>query len=156
MSKLRFSIIGCQHGHVEIFIGEMLALGHECVGIYEPDNINLASSIANKHNIPLVADRARLVADDVDVVGSAAINSEKIDVIELCEAHGKPIMVDKPIVTSFSSFERLQAVIERGKIKVGMLLTERFSPANYTLKKLIDNGELGDIVSIGQAVEVKV
>ncbi|WP_409341338.1 Gfo/Idh/MocA family protein [Paenibacillus sp. MBLB4367] len=149
MSKLKFSIIGCQHGHVDIFISEMLALGHECVGIYEPDNIQLATSIAGKHGIPLVADRSRLVADDVDVVGSAAVNSEKIDVIELCEAHGKPIMVDKPIVTSTEAFERLQAVIGRGKIKVGMLLTERFSAAIHTLKKLIDNGELGDIVTIG-------
>jgi len=149
VSKLKFSIIGCQHAHVEIFISEMLELGHECVGIYEPDNVNLASAIASRHNIPLVSDRDRLVAEDVDIVGSAAINSEKIDVIELCEAHGKPIMVDKPIVTSLAAFERLQAVVERGKIKIGMLLTERFSPAIYTLKQMIDKGELGEIVSIG-------
>ena len=57
-------------------------------------------------------------------------------------------MIDKPAATNRRDYERLQAVIERGVIEVGMLLTEKFHPAIYTLKQKIDQGMLGDIVSI--------
>jgi predicted dehydrogenase len=57
-------------------------------------------------------------------------------------------MIDKPAVTSREDLKRLEEVIQRGKIQVGMLLTERFRPSIYTLKKLIRKGEIGEIVNI--------
>jgi len=149
MEKKRFSVIGCEHAHIEIFIQEMLALGYACAGIYEPVNVKLAETFSSKYGIPLVSDQALLLADDVEVVGSAAINNEKIDLIEQCERLGKAVMIDKPAATNRRDYERLRGVVERGKIQVGMLLTERFHPAIYTLKRLIDQGELGRLVSIG-------
>ncbi|THF73409.1 Gfo/Idh/MocA family protein [Cohnella fermenti] len=145
----KFGILGCEHGHIAIFIEEMLAIGHECVGLYEPGNEKLAASIAGKYRIPVLDDSARLLEPDVEIIGSSSINNEKIDVIELCESHGKHIMVDKPAVTNRSGLERLQAVVRRGNVQVGMLLTERFHPAIHTLKKLIERGELGRLVTIG-------
>ncbi|RKP51407.1 gfo/Idh/MocA family oxidoreductase [Cohnella endophytica] len=149
MKPIAFGIIGCEHGHIGIFIEEMLALGHACVGIYEPRNVGLASSMAEQYGVPLVGDLDRLMAEDVKVIGCAAINNEKIDVIERCERYGKHVMVDKPAVTNRTGYERLKAVADRGEIQVGMLLTERFQPAIHTLKKLIDQGELGRLISIG-------
>ncbi|WP_284639255.1 Gfo/Idh/MocA family protein [Paenibacillus silviterrae] len=149
MSTGKFSIIGCQHAHIGIFIGEMLELGYSCCGIYEKENHELARSIAEKFGIPLVEDIEALLDKSVTIVGCASINEEKIDVIELCESRGKHVMIDKPAVTSADGLERLKAVIERERIQIGMLLTERFHPAVYTLKQHIDQGLLGDIVSVG-------
>jgi predicted dehydrogenase len=143
-----FSIIGCEHAHIGIFISEMLEAGHRCAGLYEPSNHPLADRIAAQFGIPRVADREALLGDEVDIVGCAAINNEKIEIIELCESRGKHVMIDKPAVTNREGLERLQAVIERGRIQVGMLLTERFRSALYTLKGMIDRGELGRIVGI--------
>ena len=148
MRKWRFGVIGCEHAHIEIFIQEMLALGHECVGIYEPNHTQLAKSFAEKYSAPLVDDQDKLLSE-VEIVGSSAINNEKINIIEQCEKFGKHIMLDKPAATNRRDFERLQALISRGRIEVGMLLTERFHPANYTLKQQIDRGLLGELVSIG-------
>lgn len=145
----KYAIIGCEHGHIASFIEEMNGLGFVCAGIYEPNNKNLAGSIAKTFGIPLVDDRERLLAEDIEFVGCAAINSEKIDIVELCEQHGKHVMVDKPLVTSRAGYDRLAAVVARGKIQIGMLLTERARPAFYTLKQRIDAGVLGDLVSIG-------
>ncbi|MEF2244052.1 Gfo/Idh/MocA family protein [Paenibacillus sp. IITD108] len=147
MEKLKFAIIGCEHGHISIFMEEMQQLGHEGIGIYEPRNHELAAAMSEKYNIPIIDDAEQLI-QEADIVGSAAINNEKIDIVERCERAGKPIMIDKPAVTNRRDFERLKAVIERGKIEVGMLLTERFHPAIYTLKHKIDQGLLGDIVTI--------
>jgi len=148
MKSLTFSIIGCQHPHIEIFIQEMLDMGHKCKGIYEKENIELTKIIADKFNIDIKNDLDSLLSQEVNVVGSAAINNRKVDIIEMCEKYGKDIMVDKPLVTNKEDFERVKEVIDRNKIQVGMLLTERFRPSLYTLKQKVIKGELGKIVSI--------
>lgn len=149
MSERQFSIIGCQHAHIGIFIREMLELGYSCAGIYEEEQKGLARALADQFGIPLTRKREALLGDSVTVVGCAAINSEKIDVIELCESRGKHVMVDKPAVVSPDGLERLKAVVGRGSIQIGMLLTERFHPAIYTLKQQIEQGALGELVTIG-------
>ncbi|GBF72499.1 oxidoreductase [Paenibacillus sp. 598K] len=149
MDTKTFGIIGCEHPHIGIFIDEMLALGHTCAGIYEARNRELASELASRYNVGLVDAPDVLLASQAEIIGSSAINQEKIAIIERCERHGKHVMIDKPAVTNRADYERLRAVMARGKIKVGMLLTERFHPAVYTLKQQIDQGKLGRLVSIG-------
>ena len=149
MSKIKFAIIGCQHTHISTFIQEMLDLNYECMGIYESENNKLASSISKQFNIPIIDNIDYLLGDQVDIIGCADINNKKIDIIELCEKNNKHIMVDKPLVTNRIDYERLESVIRRGRIQIGLLLTERFRPALYTLKKRIDIGDLGEIVHIG-------
>ncbi|WP_407267928.1 Gfo/Idh/MocA family protein [Radiobacillus sp. PE A8.2] len=145
---MKFSIIGCQHAHIGIFIKEMLDLGHECAGIYEKENVTLATNIAEEFQLSLVSNMETLLDESIDIVGCAEINNEKIDIIEKCEGYGKHVMIDKPAVTSKEAYERLKAVIDRGHIQIGMLLTERFRASIYTLKKMLDRGDLGSIVNI--------
>lgn len=146
--QMTFSIIGCEHAHIGIFIKEMLSLGHRCAGMYEPNNIELAERIAAEYDIQRVEDRESLLLEEVDLVGCASVNDKKIEIIELCEVYGKPIMIDKPAVTSRDGLDRLKAVLNRGRIEVGMLLTERFRPEIRTLKRLIDEGSFGELVHI--------
>jgi predicted dehydrogenase len=149
LTKPFFSVIGCQHAHIKSFIGEMLELGYPCAGIYEPDNRELAASVAREFDVPLVEDEETLLGDGVAFVGCAAVNNRKIEWIERCERYGKHVMLDKPAVTNRDGLERLEAVAARGRIQIGMLLTERFCSAIYTLKQQIDQGVIGDVVSIG-------
>lgn len=149
MNTRQFSVIGCQHAHIGIFISEMLELGYSCAGIYEEEQNGLSRALSDKFGIPLARSKEELLGGSVAVVGCAAINDEKIDVIELCESRGKHVMVDKPAAVSEDGLQRLKAVAGRGNIQIGMLLTERFHPAIYTLKKQIEQGALGDIVTVG-------
>jgi predicted dehydrogenase len=149
VNKRVFSVIGCQHAHITMFIQEMLELGHECAGIYEPDPAGIAQSVADKFGVPLAISMEDMLAPEIDIVGCAAINNEKIDIVEICEQNGKHVMLDKPAATSREGYRRLEAVNGRGRIHIGMLLTERFSPPIYTLKKQIDRSALGRIVGIG-------
>jgi predicted dehydrogenase len=145
----KFAIIGCEHGHIGIFVQEMLDLGYECAGIYEPSNHDLAHAIGDPHGIPIIDDRELLLGDDVTIIGSSAVNRDKIAIVELCEQRGKSIMLDKPAVVDRAGLQKLEQVMERGKIHVGMLLTERARPGMYTLAEHIREGLLGEIVSIG-------
>ncbi|MEF7439550.1 Gfo/Idh/MocA family oxidoreductase [Paenibacillus lautus] len=145
----KFGIIGCQHAHIGMFIEEMLALGYECAGVYEPDNQTLARTLADRYGLELTGDRESMLADEgVGIIGCAAINDEKMDVMELCELHGKPVMIDKPAVTDRAGLIRLRGLLDRGRIEVGMMLTERFRPSLHTVYGMIRAGELGDIIHI--------
>lgn len=144
-----FGIIGCQHAHIGNFIDGMLRLGYGCGGIYERNNQELAGKLSEAYGVPLVSEAEALLHDpEVEVIGCAAIHAEKIDVIERCEAFGKHVMADKPIVTTEEGLARLKGVMERGRIQVGMLLGGRFGPLIYTMKKRIEAGELGSLLSI--------
>lgn len=145
---LRFGIYGCQHGHIEIFISQMISLGAECVGIYEPERNALAAKLSEQHGIPLLDSVEPLKDESIRIIGSSAINNVKIDVIEWCEHHGKAVMLDKPVVTGRVGLERLENAIGRGRIQIGMLLTERFRPTVTALKRNIGEGLLGTIVSV--------
>lgn len=144
----RFGIYGCQHGHIAEFIDQMIAIGGTCVGIYEPEPRSLVQNISDLHGIPIVHDPSVFTEESVRIIGCSAVNAQKIDVIEWCQQYGKHVMLDKPVVTNRVQLERLEAVIERGNIQIGVMLTERFRPSVYTLKKSIDAGQLGRIVSI--------
>src|SRR5690554_5197728 len=107
MTTYTFGIIGCQHSHIAGFIKEMQALGHSCAGIYEADNHELAQTIADRCNVPICHQLEQLLRPEIDMIGCASMNHKKIDIIELCELHGKPIMLDKPIVINRQDYERL-------------------------------------------------
>src|SRR5690625_7036805 len=148
MKNLSYSIIGCQHPQIKIYSKEMLDMRHKSKGNYETENIKLTKIKADKFNIDIKNDLDSLLSQEVNVVGSAAINNRKVDIIEMCEKYRKDIMVDKPLVTNKEDFKRVKEVIDRNKIQVGMLLTERFSQSLYTLKQKVIKGEIGIIVSI--------
>lgn len=139
---MKFGVFGCRHLHIEIAVSQLLALGFTCVGIYETE-CPLAKKLAGQYHLKLIASEHEFFTCKPDIVLCAAVNSRKIDVIEKCVTHGANVMLDKPLVTSFEDYARLKRVINLHKIKIGLMLTERFNPSVYTLKSLIDHGILG-------------
>lgn len=146
MSK-KFGVIGSAHGHIFEFIDDMLKMKGQFVGIYD-DGSQLCKEISLKYNIPIYKDKDNLIEKGVEVVGTSAISNEKIDIMEYCESKGVHIIADKPIVTDKQQLKRLEKIIERGKIQVGLLLSVRFMPEVYTAKQLISSGKLGELLSI--------
>ncbi|MDF2668889.1 MAG: oxidoreductase [Paenibacillus sp.] len=131
-----------------MFIEAMLKAGHKCVGIYDCDPHVLAASLAEKYNIPLVQDADEIWNSSATIIGSSAINDEKIGIIEACCEYGKHIMLDKPIITNRDGLNRLEAVMNRERIQIGLMLTSRDKRSLYTLKQMINAGELGTLLSI--------
>lgn len=144
-----FAIVGCQHPHISIFIEEMQGLGHRCAGIYDEGDQSLARQLAEQYRLPFADCMEELLLNDkVKYIGSSAINNEKIKIAAACERYGKHLMLDKPAVVDQAGFEQLGEIIGREKIQIGMLLTERYRPALYTLYDLIRKDELGQVISI--------
>lgn len=145
---MKFGVVGCQHFHIKMFIDEMLALGHEFVGVYDDLDSELATQYIETYGVPRLQSLDDMVHIGVDVIGNAARNDHKIDVIEWGEQHGIHVMTDKPIVINEEGLERYRNVLERDRIKTSMMLTGRFSPSLYTLKKMIEQDLLGEVLDM--------
>jgi predicted dehydrogenase len=130
---MKFAVYGCQHFHIRAFIDEMLALGHEFVGICDTGAYPLPERAAAQYRVPLFHSEEALLDRGVELIGTAARNDRKIEVVEWAERHGIHVMADKPIVTDERGLQRLQRIVDRGKIQVGLMLTARFSPAQTAL-----------------------
>lgn len=144
---MKFGVIGSAHGHILAFIRDMLMSGGKFAGIFDDgsDNIRL---ISEQHKVPVFSDMDVLFAQKIDIAGTSAVNSLKIGIVEACARHGVHIMADKPIVVDESQLARLERVINSGTIQVGLMLSLRFLPEIFTLKRLIDDGLLGRLISV--------
>jgi predicted dehydrogenase len=126
----------------------MLDRGHTCAGIYDPEDWKLARQYAERFNIPIAERAESLLSSNVHIIGSSAVNKEKIALIEACERNGQHLLLDKPAVTDRSGLERLENVVRRGKIEIGLMLPKRFWGHLTALKKEIEAGALGKLVTI--------
>jgi len=144
---MKFAVIGSAHGHIYEFIEDMLKTGGEFIGVYN-DNSQIALNIAEKYGVPVFKSMENIFNTGVKIVGTSAIPNKRIDIIERCNQYGVHVIADKPIVVNLEQYERLVRVIEKGKIEVGMMLTTRFMSEVYSVKKIIDEGLLGHLVSI--------
>lgn len=144
---MKLGIVGVQHRHIYEFVEGLPAKGIELAGIYDNSDYFIAGELSEKYGVKRYGDKESLI-NDVDVVMTFDVNSSRIDNIELCSKLGKPIMTDKPPVVNRKDMERLKKVINEGRIQVGLMMTERFNSAVYTLKNMIDRGELGKVICI--------
>lgn len=142
---MKFAVVGCQHVHIKLFVNEMLELGHEFVGIVDDSEFSLPQKLAAEYEVPLYRSLDEIADMDLQMLGCASINIDKMDVVEWAEQRGIHVMVDKPVAVDEDTLGRLKRVMERSNIEVGMMLTARFNPMQYTLKKLIEQRVLGDI-----------
>lgn len=144
---MRFAVIGAAHGHIYEFIEDMISMDGEFIGIYE-DHSEYVKEIAEKYQIPIFTKLDQLFEEKVEVVGTSAINNEKIDIVEQCSKHNVHVIADKPIAITEKDYKRLEKVIRKGNIEVGLMLTLRFMSPIYTIKKVIDRGDIGQLLGV--------
>jgi len=129
-----------------MFIDEMIELGHEFAGIYDSSDFFLPKQYCDEYKVKRLENLYDILDSGIDIVGNADRNDKKIDIIEWCEDHNIPVMTDKPIVSNYENLKRLKDIIDRKKIKIGMMLTERFSPPLRTLKQLVEDDVIGELI----------
>lgn len=144
---MKFGVIGCAHNHILTSIEEVIALGGQFIGIADDKQHNVRH-IHDQYNIPVLSTPQELLEQDVDLILCSAVNYQKMDIIALCHQHNTHILCDKPIVINASDQQRLESIVDEGRIHVGLLLTLRFERSVARLKQLIDDGDLGEIIHI--------
>ena len=82
---------------------------------------------------------------DVDVVAICTPNERHPDETVAAAAAGKHILIEKPVAMNVADLDRMQAAVERARVRTVVSFVLRWNPLFQTIKALIADGALGDI-----------
>ncbi|MFF4830708.1 Gfo/Idh/MocA family oxidoreductase [Streptomyces sp. NPDC001315] len=84
-------------------------------------------------------------ADDLDLVVIASPNKTHVPLATAALKAGLPVVVDKPIAGTAAEARELAALAEERGLLLSVFQNRRWDNDFLTLRKLIDEGELGDV-----------
>ncbi|MGE5506931.1 MAG: Gfo/Idh/MocA family protein [Chitinophagales bacterium] len=145
---MRLGIVGLRHFHAhELVQGLRSQPGVELIGIAEDDDAVFASE-GQRYGAPRFTDwRVMLDQEKPDIVGVVNVPGLRGKVIAECLRRGISVLADKPLCVTFAELEEIRAALAASPATLFLLLTERYNPPTYTLKRLVDEGKLGRVFS---------
>jgi UDP-N-acetylglucosamine 3-dehydrogenase len=91
--------------------------------------------------------------DAVDVVTAGVENgSHHFEPVMQCLEAGKPVLCEKPISNNIEQARRMVAKAREKGVPFGVDLNHRFTPAADKLKRLQNDGALGDVLIVNMAL----
>ncbi len=147
-SKLRFAVIGLNHGHVYGQTEAVVRGGGELVSFFAPED-DLAAAFAKHFPGAKRAREEREILDDpsLPLVVSASIPSERAPLGVRVMRHGKDFMVDKPGITTLEQLAEVRRVQADTKRIYSICYSERFeNRATVKAGELVKAGAIGDVI----------
>jgi predicted dehydrogenase len=146
--RLRFSVIGINHGHIHGQIGAVTRGGGQLVSFYakEPD---LASDFARRYpQVRAARDEREILEDDsIQLVLSAAIPEERAPLGVRVMRHGKDYMADKPGITTLEQLAEVRRVQRETRRIYSIMYSERFeNAATVRAGELVKAGAVGRVI----------
>jgi predicted dehydrogenase len=146
--KIRFSVIGLNHGHINSQVRAVLKGGGELVSFYakEPD---LVSGFTKNFPQAKLARGEKEILEDrsTQLIVSASIPNERAPLGMEVMRHGKDFMVDKPGITSLEQLGQVRRVQEQTHRIYSIMYSERFeNPATVKSGELVKAGAIGKVI----------
>jgi len=145
MQALRAGVIGLGVGEAHLKSYQAIE-GVEVAAVCDIDADRLAEigdryGVAGRH-----ADYRRITEDpEIDVVSICSYDDAHAEQLLSAFRHGKHVMVEKPVVLRKSDAEQVYRAFEASGKLITSNLILRQSPRFRELKRMIDDGEFGDI-----------
>jgi predicted dehydrogenase len=149
-SRVKFAVIGVDHGHIYGMIDGLLSAGAEfagwCTGPETPPEVT--GAFASCYDAPPMLSEERILEDaDISVILSAAINSDRADIAIRSMQHGKDVLVDKPGCTTFEQLTQLKEAAQATGRRWVVCFSERLTVESTTVvDRLIGEGRIGKVV----------
>ena len=149
MKPLRLGIVGLHnHYHAIPFADELQKgiEGMELVAVSDEREWLVKDFGEKRLKGDWTTDSLSLIArKDIDAVIITSYTSAHAEQVEVAAAHGKHVLLDKPIATTLEGADRIVAASTRVKVMLAYLL--RFLPAYREALKAIESGAVGKLVS---------
>ncbi|GAB3953774.1 Gfo/Idh/MocA family protein [Streptomyces sparsus] len=106
--------------------------------------------VAERHGLTeWSTDLDAVLADDtIDVYFDAQVTSARVEAIERAVAAGKHIYTEKPTATELDGALRLARLAEAAGVRHGVVQDKVLLPGLLKLKRLIDSGFFGEVLSV--------
>jgi predicted dehydrogenase len=146
--RLRFSVVGINHGHIHGQIGAVTRGGGQLVSFYarEPD---LAADFARRYpQVKQARDEREVLEDDsIRLVLSAAIPEARAPLGVRVMRHGKDYMADKPGIITLEQLAEVRRVQRETRRIYSIMYSERFeNAATVKAGELVKAGAVGRVV----------
>lgn len=146
--RIRFSVIGLNHGHINGQTNAVLRGGGELVSFYAKES-ELVADFQKRFPQAKLARSEQEILDDksIQLVVSASIPNERAPLGIRVMQHGKDFMVDKPGVTSLEQMAQVRKVQAATKRIYSILFSERLeNPATMKAGELVKAGAIGKVI----------
>ena len=108
---------------------------------------DVADAIAKEFNIPnIFADYNKMLEmDELDIIDICAPNTVHYPAAMASFKAGKHVFSEKPLAITTQQVEEMIAASKKAKKKLCSMQNHRFRPECQAIKKIIDNGDAGEI-----------
>jgi predicted dehydrogenase len=146
--RIKFAVIGVNHGHINGQTDAVLGGGGELVSVYakEPD---LAAAFVKRFPQARLAGSEKEILEDpsLQLVLSAAIPDERAPLGIRVMQHGKDYMVDKPGITTLEQLAEVRRVQAQTRRIYSIMYSERLeNRATIRAGELVKAGAIGRVV----------
>jgi UDP-N-acetylglucosamine 3-dehydrogenase len=113
-------------------------------------DIERARALAARFRCRAYASVDELLTEEPGIAAASVVTPTRNHVESAAEllSAGKHVLVEKPIAASLAGADRLIALAEEHDVVLAVGHVERFNPAVRELKRSIERGDMGDIVSV--------
>jgi predicted dehydrogenase len=146
--RIKFAVIGMNHGHIYAQVEAVTRGGGELVSYYAKE-ADLTAAFAKRFPQAKLAASEKEILEDksIQLVLSAAIPDERAPIGIRVMQHGKDYMADKPGITSLEQLAQVRKVQkETGRI-YSIMFSERFeNRATVKAGELVKAGAIGKVI----------
>jgi predicted dehydrogenase len=117
-------------------------------GVYSP-SADRRTQFSQKFGFPAVDSVEAIATDEhIDAVLLLTPPNARADIVDILAAHGKHILMEKPIERTLASAEQLVVQCEQQGVKLGLVFQHRFRDASMALREQLETGKLGRVHAV--------
>ncbi|HEX6429607.1 MAG TPA: Gfo/Idh/MocA family oxidoreductase [Niastella sp.] len=146
--RIKFSIIGINHGHIYGQVNAVIRGGGQLVSLYAKE-ADLISEFTKRFPQVKLANSEKEILEDksIQLILSAAIPAERAGIGIRAMQHGKDYMADKPGIISLSQLEEVRRVQKQTGRIYSIMYSERFeNKATVKAGELVKQGAIGNVI----------
>ncbi|MDQ0972509.1 UDP-N-acetylglucosamine 3-dehydrogenase [Neobacillus niacini] len=145
---MKVGIISFAHPHAYGYADSLRKIdGVQIVGIADDDQ-RRGENAAAKYNTKFFKGHEELLQQDLDAVIITSENCKHREHVVAAAMAGKHILCEKPLATKVEDAKEMIEVCKQNQVILQTAFPVRFNSAVVRAKKIIENGELGQIFAI--------
>lgn len=147
MKKVRIGIVGAGNIATNAHMPAYKVCDQAEIAAVADLNLERAQAFAEKFGIPHAYGSVEemLANEDIDAVDICTWNCGHAPVAIAAAKAGKHILCEKPFADSLEHAREAKEAIEKAGVTFLLGVPSRFNPPNALARKMLDDGELGDI-----------
>ena len=144
---MKIGMMSFAHMHAYSYADNLKKIaGAEIAGIFD-DDLERGRSVAEQYGTKHYADQDAFLQLEMDAVIICSENNRHKEMVVNAANAKKHILCEKPIATTIEDAEEMIQVCEENGVTLQIAFPVRFSSPIARLKRMIEDGELGEILA---------